>query len=90
MAAPPTVNLLGEISLILRVVSWALLAIIPVALLSFLRAAYSLYMFSLSQHGKYFRALFSCCSGKVREYLILILHWLPLNVLVLKGSVLVC
>ncbi|YP_004221777.1 NADH dehydrogenase subunit 4 (mitochondrion) [Macrobrachium nipponense] len=90
MAAPPTVNLLGEISLILSVVSWALLAMIPVALLSFLSAAYSLYMFSLSQHGKYFSALFSCCSGKVREYLILILHWLPLNVLVLKGSVLVC
>nr|YP_009159459.1 NADH dehydrogenase subunit 4 [Macrobrachium bullatum]AKQ09504.1 NADH dehydrogenase subunit 4 [Macrobrachium bullatum] len=90
MAAPPTVNLLGEISLILSVVSWALLAMIPVALLSFLSAAYSLYMFSLSQHGKYFSALFSCCSGKVREYLILMLHWLPLNVLVLKGSVLVC
>jgi len=74
MAAPPTVNLLGEISLILRVVSWALWSMVPVALLSFLRAAYRLYMFSLSQHGKYFRALFSCCSGKVREYLVLILH----------------
>nr|YP_002650700.1 NADH dehydrogenase subunit 4 [Macrobrachium lanchesteri]ACN65740.1 NADH dehydrogenase subunit 4 [Macrobrachium lanchesteri] len=87
MAAPPTVNLLGEISLILSVVSWVVLTMLPVALLSFLSAAYSLYMFSLSQHGKYFSALFSCCSGKVREYLVLMLHWLPLNILVLKGSI---
>lgn len=84
IAAPPTLNLLGEISLIIRVVSWRKVRMLAISLLSFFRAAYTLYMFSLSQHGKYYRALFSCCSGKVREYLILILHWLPLNVLILK------
>nr|YP_009545522.1 NADH dehydrogenase subunit 4 [Metapenaeopsis barbata]AYO45600.1 NADH dehydrogenase subunit 4 [Metapenaeopsis barbata] len=86
MAAPPTLNLLGEISLIISVVSWSNISMLVIALLSFFSAAYTLYMFSLSQHGKYYSALFSCCSGKVREYLILMLHWLPLNVLILKGS----
>lgn len=89
MAAPPTLNLLGEVSLIIRVVSWSKVRIIIIAFLSFFRAAYTLYMYSLSQHGKYYSSLFSCCSGKVREYLILILHWLPLNVLILNGCLLV-
>lgn len=83
IAAPHTLNLLGEISLIISVVSWRKVSILSISLLSFFRAAYTLYIFSL-RHGKYYRALFSCCSGKVREYLILILHWLPLNVLILK------
>nr|YP_008379288.1 NADH dehydrogenase subunit 4 [Nautilocaris saintlaurentae]AGS12708.1 NADH dehydrogenase subunit 4 [Nautilocaris saintlaurentae] len=86
MAAPPTLNLLGEISLIISVVSWSKVSILAVGLLSFFSAAYTLYMYSLSQHGKYFSSLFSCCSGKVREYLVLMLHWLPLNLLILKGG----
>nr|YP_009255957.1 NADH dehydrogenase subunit 4 [Mierspenaeopsis hardwickii]ANF05014.1 NADH dehydrogenase subunit 4 [Mierspenaeopsis hardwickii] len=86
MAAPPTLNLLGEISLIISVVSWSTITMVAICLLSFFSAAYTLYMFSLSQHGKYYSALFSCCSGKVREYLILMLHWLPLNILILKSS----
>nr|YP_009478708.1 NADH dehydrogenase subunit 4 [Shinkaicaris leurokolos]AVP74668.1 NADH dehydrogenase subunit 4 [Shinkaicaris leurokolos]WPN85858.1 NADH dehydrogenase subunit 4 [Shinkaicaris leurokolos] len=89
MAAPPTLNLLGEISLIVSVVSWSKVSILGVGLLSFFSAAYTLYMYSLSQHGKYFSSLFSCCSGKVREYLVLMLHWLPLNLLILKGGTMV-
>jgi len=90
IAAPPTLNLLGEISLIVRVVSWRKVSIIYISLLSFFRAAYTLYMFSLSQHGKYYRALFSCCSGKTREYLVLSLHWIPLNLLILKSRRISC
>nr|YP_010625192.1 NADH dehydrogenase subunit 4 [Atyopsis moluccensis]WBG72633.1 NADH dehydrogenase subunit 4 [Atyopsis moluccensis] len=88
MAAPPTLNLLGEISLILSVVSWCKLSMLAVGALSFFSAAYTLYMFSMSQHGKFFSSLFSCCSGQVREYLVLMLHWLPLNVMILKGGTL--
>nr|AEV91693.1 NADH dehydrogenase subunit 4 [Thysanoessa raschii] len=89
MAAPPTLNLLGEVSLILSVVSWSKISMIGIALLSFFSAAYTLYMYSLSQHGKFFTSLFSCCSGKVREYLILMLHWLPLNIVILNGCMVV-
>nr|UEP15879.1 NADH dehydrogenase subunit 4 [Neocaridina davidi] len=89
MAAPPTLNLLGEISLIMSVVSWCKLSVLGIGALSFFSAAYSLYMFSMSQHGKFFSSLFSCCSGQVREYLVLMLHWLPLNIMILKGGVLI-
>jgi len=89
IAAPPTLNLLGEVRLILRVVSWSKIRILGIGLLSFFRAGYTLYIYSLRQHGKFYSSLFSCCSGKVREYLILILHWLPLNVIILNSCLVV-
>ena len=50
-AGPFTLNLLGEIYLIIRVVSISNFIIIPVALLSFFSAAYSLLLFTSTQHG---------------------------------------
>nr|AIK66988.1 NADH dehydrogenase subunit 4 [Ranina ranina] len=88
MAAPPTLNLLGEINLIISVVSWSELSMIGVALLSFFSAAYTLYMYSLSQHGVFYSSMYSCCSGKVLEYLVLALHWVPLNILILNSALL--
>ena len=89
MAAPPSLNLLGEISLIISVISWSYLSAVGLALLSFLRAAYTLYLYSMTQHGKHFQSLYSCCSGKVREYLILFLHWFPLNALTIKRDIVI-
>nr|AYU57098.1 NADH dehydrogenase subunit 4 [Metopograpsus quadridentatus]UBD09535.1 NADH dehydrogenase subunit 4 [Metopograpsus quadridentatus] len=84
MAAPPSLNLFGEISLIVSLVSWSNLSMLSLVLLSFFSAGYSLYMYSLSQHGVFFSGLYSCSSGKVNEYLVLFLHWFPLNVLILN------
>jgi len=84
IASPPTLNLLGEIRLIIRVLRWGKFTILALRLLSFFRAAYTLYMYSLSQHGVFFNSLYSCCSGKVAEYLLLFLHWFPLNVIILN------
>jgi NADH-ubiquinone oxidoreductase chain 4 len=87
IAAPPTLNLLGEIRLLNRVVSWSVYSIILLSLISFFRAAYTLFLFSFSQQGSVYRALFSFSVRYIREYLILILHWLPLNILILKRDV---
>nr|YP_009509573.1 NADH dehydrogenase subunit 4 [Tubuca capricornis]AUN44990.1 NADH dehydrogenase subunit 4 [Tubuca capricornis] len=84
MAAPPSLNLLGEINLIITLISWSKLSMWGLAFLSFFSAAYTLYMYSLSQHGLFFSGLYSCSSGKVREYLVLFLHWFPLNMLILN------
>nr|CDL72628.1 NADH dehydrogenase subunit 4 [Cherax destructor] len=85
MAAPPTLNLMGEISLIISVVSWSKLVMLGVGALSFFSAAYTLYMYSLSQHGLFASSFYSCCSGKVGEYFVLMLHGIPLNVVFMKG-----
>nr|YP_010397585.1 NADH dehydrogenase subunit 4 [Potthastia gaedii]UQJ73624.1 NADH dehydrogenase subunit 4 [Potthastia gaedii] len=86
MAAPPTLNLLGEISLLNSLVSWSWVSMLALALLSFFSAAYTLYLYSYSQHGKLFSGMFSFSTGYTREYLILLLHWFPLNLLILKSD----
>nr|QXG19176.1 NADH dehydrogenase subunit 4 [Drosophila buzzatii] len=86
MAAPPTLNLLGEISLLNSIVSWSWVSMIMLSLLSFFSAAYTLYLYSFSQHGKIFSGVYAFSNGKIREYLLLLLHWLPLNLLILKGD----
>lgn len=87
IAAPPTLNLLGEIRLLNSLVSWSWVSILALALLSFFRAAYTLYLYSFSQHGKLFSGIFAFSTGYVREYLVLLLHWFPLNLLILKRDV---
>nr|UJG45535.1 NADH dehydrogenase subunit 4 [Monoclona rufilatera] len=86
MAAPPTLNLLGEISLLNSVVSWSWISMLGLSLLSFFSAAYTLYLYSFSQHGKLNLILFSYSGGYKREYLLLFLHWFPLNLLILKSE----
>nr|UZC53697.1 NADH dehydrogenase subunit 4 [Ultragryllacris pulchra rubricapitis] len=86
MAAPPSLNLLGEIGLLNCIVSWTWMTMVMLMLLSFLSAAYSLYLYSYSQHGQVYSGLYSCSMGYYREYLLLFLHWVPLNFLILKSD----
>nr|WGO58128.1 NADH dehydrogenase subunit 4 [Centrocolumna evidens] len=87
MAAPPSLNLLGEISLLNSLVSWSWLTMLALILLSFFSAAYTLYLFSYSQHGMIYSGMYSCSLGYTREFLLLFLHWFPLNLFILKSDV---
>nr|YP_010360291.1 NADH dehydrogenase subunit 4 [Spirama retorta]UNQ84433.1 NADH dehydrogenase subunit 4 [Spirama retorta] len=84
MAAPPSLNLMGEISLINSLMSWSWISMIMLMLISFFSAGYSLYLYSYIQHGKYYSGIYSYYTGLSREYLMLMLHWLPLNLMVIK------
>nr|YP_009551279.1 NADH dehydrogenase subunit 4 [Ceratophyllus wui]QAA12294.1 NADH dehydrogenase subunit 4 [Ceratophyllus wui] len=86
MAAPPSMNLMGEIFIINSLVSWSMIMMVVLSVMSFISAAYSLYLFSYTQHGKFFSGMYSCSSGDLREYLLLFLHWFPLNLLILKSD----
>nr|YP_010947533.1 NADH dehydrogenase subunit 4 [Hesperus amabilis]WGO76436.1 NADH dehydrogenase subunit 4 [Hesperus amabilis] len=86
MAAPPSLNLLGEIMLINSLISWSFFMMFFLSFLSFFSAVYSLYLYSYSQHGKLFSGLYSFSMGFNREYLLLLFHWMPLNILILKGD----
>nr|QNV11759.1 NADH dehydrogenase subunit 4 [Hydrobius fuscipes] len=86
MAAPPSLNLLGEIMLINSLVSWNFISMIMLSLISFFSAAYSLYLYSYTQHGKMYSGMYSFSSGYMSEYLLLFLHWVPLNLLILKSE----
>nr|YP_009050435.1 NADH dehydrogenase subunit 4 [Potanthus flavus]AIC37430.1 NADH dehydrogenase subunit 4 [Potanthus flavus] len=84
MAAPPSLNLMGEISLINSLISWSFLSMIMLMMITFFSATYSLYLYSYTQHGEYSLGLYSFYMGLSREFLLLTLHWLPLNLLILK------
>nr|ASY98218.1 NADH dehydrogenase subunit 4 [Pseudovates chlorophaea] len=86
MAAPPSLNLLGEIGLLNSMIGWMWLVMLFLMLISFFSAAYTLYLYSYSQHGIYYSGIYSSVSGYCREYLLLMLHWLPLNLLILKSD----
>lgn len=87
IAAPPTLNLLGEIVLFNRMISWSWVSMLIISFISFFRASYTLYLYSYRQHGKSCSLIYSRVSGFSREYLLLILHWLPLNLLIISGGI---
>nr|AVE15540.1 NADH dehydrogenase subunit 4 [Mantidae JZ-2017] len=86
MAAPPSLNLLGEIGLFNSMLGWMWLTMFFMMFISFFSAAYTLYLYSYSQHGMSFSGIYSSVSGYCREYLLLMLHWFPLNFLILKSE----
>nr|QZR91990.1 NADH dehydrogenase subunit 4 [Filchnerella sunanensis] len=86
MAAPPSLNLLGELGLLNGIISWSSFSFLTLMFLSFFSAVYTLYMYSYSQHGSYYAGVYTCSLGYIREYHLLLLHWLPLNILCLKGE----
>nr|YP_010586376.1 NADH dehydrogenase subunit 4 [Molanna truncata]UZZ44164.1 NADH dehydrogenase subunit 4 [Molanna truncata] len=84
MAAPPSLNLLGEIMLINSLMMWSKLNMSLLALISFFSAGYCLYLFTYSQHGKFSMLINNFFFCNSREYLLMFLHWFPLNILILK------
>nr|UPX88650.1 NADH dehydrogenase subunit 4 [Hydraena nigrita] len=85
MSAPPSLNLLGEIMLINSLMSWSILCIFFLFFILFFSAVYSLYLYSYTQHGNIYN-LYSFHNGYIREFLLMFLHWFPLNLLILKSE----
>nr|YP_010373767.1 NADH dehydrogenase subunit 4 [Ninus insignis]UPI55268.1 NADH dehydrogenase subunit 4 [Ninus insignis] len=86
MSSPMSLNLLGEILLINSIMSWSKMSFIFLMMSSFLSCCYSIYLFSITQHGFMYSGFNCMNNGNVREYMLLMLHWLPLNLLFLKGG----
>nr|YP_009339313.1 NADH dehydrogenase subunit 4 [Pallaseopsis kessleri]APL97203.1 NADH dehydrogenase subunit 4 [Pallaseopsis kessleri] len=89
MAAPPSLNLLGEIMLISALMSVSVYLSVALGLVSFFSGAYSLYLFSLSQQGSYLGTGTGFHSGSMIEHLVSAAHWVPLNGLILFLSCLI-
>lgn len=89
IAAPPSINLLREIFLLNRLINWSWVSGVTLAFISFFRAAYTLYLFSYRQHGQRFSGIFSFIRGFCSDYLLLFLHWVPINLFILKRDFIV-
>nr|ARH54840.1 NADH dehydrogenase subunit 4 [Tropiphorus elevatus] len=89
MAAPPSLNLVSEILLINSLIIYSSFLSFLVFILSFLSAVYSLFLYSFTQHGINSSNLYAFIQVNYREYLLLFLHWFPLNLVVMKSELLV-
>lgn len=85
IAAPPSLNLLREIFLIIRLIRWSGVSIVSLGLISFFRGAYCIYLYSFSQHGKSLFGAGRFRSGKIVEYLVVVNHWIPMNLIIIRG-----
>nr|YP_010936452.1 NADH dehydrogenase subunit 4 [Mancinella echinata]WKW54905.1 NADH dehydrogenase subunit 4 [Mancinella echinata] len=88
MAAPPSINLLGEILIFPSVIFSSTYYFIPLGLMSFLAALYSMYLFTSVQHGGSPKFMKPFSQFKPTGFLLLFLHWIPGNFLILKSELL--
>nr|YP_010026166.1 NADH dehydrogenase subunit 4 [Mattiphus splendidus]QOQ37006.1 NADH dehydrogenase subunit 4 [Mattiphus splendidus] len=86
MASPPTLNLLGEIFIVNSLIGWNVMTFIFLMFSSFFSCCYSIYLYSFTQHGFIYSGVYSFSSGNLREYVLILFHWLPLNLLILGIS----
>nr|DBA44270.1 TPA_asm: NADH dehydrogenase subunit 4 [Peltospira delicata] len=86
MAAPPSMNLLGELLIIPSIMMNNFFLFMPFMLMSFLAAVYSLYLYTVTQHGGAPKTLFPFSNFNSLSSLTLFLHWIPLNFLILKSE----
>nr|AWH98388.1 NADH dehydrogenase subunit 4 [Conus tabidus] len=88
MAAPPSINLLGEIMIFPAVIFSSPYCLLPLAFMSFLSALYSMYLYTSIHHGGSPKFIKPFTLIKSPVFLVLFLHWMPANLLILKGELL--
>nr|QSS48568.1 NADH dehydrogenase subunit 4 [Kradibia gibbosae] len=84
MSAPISLNLMSEIMSICVIINWSNKMILMLMIGMFMSATYSLYLFSYSYHGKLMNLLYKIYPNNMNNFIVMILHWIPLNFLILK------
>nr|AES86275.1 NADH dehydrogenase subunit 4 [Tupaia belangeri] len=87
LALPPTINLMGEILIVLSSFSWSNMTIILMGLNMLITALYSLYMLITTQRGKFTYHINNIKPSFTRENSLMLMHLLPLFLLMLKPSI---
>nr|AAS00876.1 NADH dehydrogenase subunit 4 [Hutchinsoniella macracantha] len=87
MSGPPSINLFSEIKIISSLASWDMSSMLPLALIAFLSGVYTLFIFSNTQHGKPLMSHSVFMMGKSQEYLLMFLHWMPINIIIMKPEI---
>lgn len=83
MAAPPSINLLREIILITATLSHSFILAVPLIFISFIAAAYSLFLYSSTNHGSSLLLSNPTTPMSSRYSLLIFLHVAPLIRLIL-------
>nr|ARF05870.1 NADH dehydrogenase subunit 4 [Rineloricaria cf. lanceolata TEP-2017] len=84
MALPPMPNLMGELIIITTLFNWSPLTLITTGLGTLITAAYSLYLFLMTQRGPTPTHITNLQPPHTREHLMMTLHILPIILLITK------
>nr|YP_010736931.1 NADH dehydrogenase subunit 4 [Busonia albilateralis]WEP24818.1 NADH dehydrogenase subunit 4 [Busonia albilateralis] len=87
MSCPPSLNFISEVFIMMSMMSYFNSSYFYVIFISFFSACFNLYMFMYSNHGL-FHNIYSFSIFKVCEFLILIVHIIPLFFIVLMMDLL--
>nr|AZL93492.1 NADH dehydrogenase subunit 4 [Taeniogonalos tricolor] len=83
MSSPPSLNLLGELFLITSLMKFSIYCMILIMMLCFFSSIYSIYLFTNSQFLN-LMTLNNKNSLKIKEFMMILLHWMPLNLIFLN------
>nr|YP_006702494.1 NADH dehydrogenase subunit 4 [Uropsilus sp. 1 FT-2014]AFL65629.1 NADH dehydrogenase subunit 4 [Uropsilus sp. 1 FT-2014] len=87
LALPPTINLIGELIIMLTSFSWSNLTMILMGLNMVVTALYSLYMLIQTQRGKHTHHVNNIHPSFTREHALMALHIFPLLLLSLNPKI---
>nr|YP_010271973.1 NADH dehydrogenase subunit 4 [Marphysa victori]UKB88236.1 NADH dehydrogenase subunit 4 [Marphysa victori] len=88
MAAPPSINLFSEILLIMSILSFSPFTWFTLATLAFMSAAYSLYLYTSSQHGPFPAFLNPLNTSLSNNFSSILFHLIPVVMLISKPDIL--
>nr|ABD49434.1 NADH dehydrogenase subunit 4 [Phrynosoma goodei]ABD49435.1 NADH dehydrogenase subunit 4 [Phrynosoma goodei x Phrynosoma mcallii] len=86
MALPPSINLMGELFIILSLFNWSFPTILLTGLGTLITAMYSLHMFLMTQRNKLPTHTLMSSPTHTREHLLMMLHIMPLILLIMKPT----
>nr|YP_009092150.1 NADH dehydrogenase subunit 4 [Tamias sibiricus]AHA48113.1 NADH dehydrogenase subunit 4 [Tamias sibiricus] len=87
LALPPSINLIGEMFIILSTFTWSNYTIILTGMNMLITALYSLYMLISTQRGKFTYHASNIHPSFTRENMLMLLHLFPLLALSIKPTI---
>nr|YP_009230456.1 NADH dehydrogenase subunit 4 [Pseudorhombus dupliciocellatus]AID59797.1 NADH dehydrogenase subunit 4 [Pseudorhombus dupliciocellatus] len=84
LALPPLPNLMGELMIIISLISWSWWTLLLTGAGTLITAAYSLHMFLTTQRGPLPTHILTLEPSHTREHLLITLHLAPLILLIFK------
>nr|DBA43827.1 TPA_asm: ND4 [Bombus ussurensis] len=82
--APISLNMVSEIFLLISLICWCKILIVGLMLYCLFSFLYSIYLFSFIQYGLFYEVKVNLFNCSLLNYLTLILHLIPLNLIIMK------
>nr|YP_008144494.1 NADH dehydrogenase subunit 4 [Liobagrus anguillicauda]AFH37586.1 NADH dehydrogenase subunit 4 [Liobagrus anguillicauda] len=87
LALPPLPNLMGELMIITTMFNWSPWTLVLTGAGTLITAAYSLYLFLMTQRGPLPQHIINLQPYHTREHLLITLHLLPIILLIMKPEI---